>query len=141
MKIRTHCPCCDKVNYVNVNIEGFYKWQEENMPIQFALPELDPSEREMLKTGICPTCWDKMWSEDTEEDENLEEWDEEEDWEDWEDREDDLDNDLEDVFNLLINEDEEDPDIDPECNFVPEPEEVVASLATIIIMATMLPRK
>ncbi|MBQ2173702.1 MAG: hypothetical protein II453_01120 [Alphaproteobacteria bacterium] len=111
MKIRTHCPCCDKVNYVNVNIEGFYKWQEENMPIQFALPELDPSEREMLKTGICPTCWDKMWSEDTEEDENLEEWD------------------------------EEDPDIDPECNFVPEPEEVVASLATIIIMATMLPRK
>lgn len=137
MKIKTVCPICGKVSYVEVPVEGFYKWQEEGMPIQFALPELSANEREMLKTGICPTCWDKMWAEDTEEDEDFEEWDEEEDWED---REDDLDNDLEDLFDLLMNEDEEDPDIDPECNFVPEPEEEVDPMVAIIVMATMLPR-
>lgn len=62
MKIRTTCPICKKVNYVSVDEIGFMRWQEEGVLIQNALPELSAGEREMLMTGICPTCWDKMFS-------------------------------------------------------------------------------
>ena len=107
MKIKTVCPICGKVNYVEVPAEGFCKWQEEGMPIQFAMPELSANEREMLKTGICPTCWDKMWSEDTEEDED-EDFDEE-----------DLCGDLEDIFDFLMGGEDEDPDSTPSAILYP----------------------
>lgn len=58
LKIRTTCPLCGKVNYVEVSAIGFMRWQEEGVNIQNALPELSDNEREMLITGICPNCWD-----------------------------------------------------------------------------------
>lgn len=68
LKIKTTCPICKKVNYVEVNAVGFMRWQEEGVCIQNALPELSADEREMLKTGICPTCWDKMFEGEEEDD-------------------------------------------------------------------------
>lgn len=93
MKIKTTCPICKKVNYVSVNEIGFMRWQEEGVLIQNALPELDANEREMLMTGICPTCWDKMFS--------CPEDDEEEDFEEPED--DDLANELDDMVEEDID--------------------------------------
>lgn len=78
LKIRTTCPLCGKVNYVEVSAIGFMRWQEEGVNIQNALPELSDNERKMLKTGICPTCWDKMF-EDEDDDPDCDcEWVEEE---------------------------------------------------------------
>ena len=93
MKIKTTCPICKKVNYVSVDEIGFMRWQEEGILIQNALPELNAGEREMLKTGICPTCWDKMFS--------FPEDDEEEDFEEPED--DDLANEMDDMVEEDID--------------------------------------
>ena len=64
LKIKTTCPICNEVHYVMVDEIGFMRWQEEGEPIQFALPELSADDREMLLSGICPTCWDKMFGVD-----------------------------------------------------------------------------
>lgn len=57
------CPVCSNVNVVeNVSVEGITAWKT-GAPIQEALAHLSPDEREMLMTGICPTCWDKMFAE------------------------------------------------------------------------------
>ena len=63
MQVSTDCPQCDKMSLVRVSDEGFRAWRNGQL-IQLAMPELSPSEREMLVTGICPECWEKMWGED-----------------------------------------------------------------------------
>lgn len=63
------CPSCGGGNTVeNVPIGGITDWKGGE-PIQGALPDLTPNEREMLMTGICPECWDKMFA-----DGEAEEW-------------------------------------------------------------------
>jgi hypothetical protein len=60
------CPMCGAVNVVeNVDFDHFAAWRSGKR-IQNALPELTPSQREMLLTGTCETCWDKMWKESDE---------------------------------------------------------------------------
>lgn len=61
LKIRTTCPLCGKINYVEVSAIGFMRWQEEGVCIHKALPELSDNDRELLETGICPKCWDGMF--------------------------------------------------------------------------------
>jgi hypothetical protein len=46
--------------------------------IQNALPSLTSDEREALMTGMCPSCWEKMFAGTTEEDEDDMEADERE---------------------------------------------------------------
>jgi hypothetical protein len=40
--------------------EGFHNWQGGEL-IQNALPELTADERELLISGTCPSCWDRMF--------------------------------------------------------------------------------
>ena len=40
--------------------EGFHNWQGRAL-IQNALPELTADERELLISGTCPSCWDRMF--------------------------------------------------------------------------------
>jgi hypothetical protein len=63
-------------------------WQSRSQFAQDVFPELDAETRERFISGVCPPCWEEMYPEE-------EEYDEEED--DWTDRE---------LWN-------EDPDNDP----------------------------
>ena len=59
--IETRCPFCGKTAIVEVPTDGFIAWQG-GATVQRAFPNLDADTRERLVSGICPTCWDKMFS-------------------------------------------------------------------------------
>lgn len=58
--IVTTCPFCGHTNFIEVNESDYFDWDDGAL-IQNAFPYLSADEREMLKTGICPTCWEKMF--------------------------------------------------------------------------------
>lgn len=70
----TRCPFCGKGHEIEVNEIDYLDWQDGEHA-QNAFPYLSANEREMLISGICPDCWDKMfWQEEDEDsDENLDE--------------------------------------------------------------------
>ena len=62
--IVTHpCPFCGHSHEVEVNDMDYLDWQDGEL-VQDAFPYLSASERELLVSGICPTCWDKMFKTD-----------------------------------------------------------------------------
>ena len=63
----TQCPFCGRGNEVEVNEFDYFDWSEGELA-QDAFPYLSAAEREMLISGICPKCWDKMFREDEEPD-------------------------------------------------------------------------
>lgn len=65
--VETHCPCCGDNNAIFVNIEDYFDWHAGIRSTQEAFPYLDADEREMLISGMCPACWDKMFEIDDEE--------------------------------------------------------------------------
>jgi len=75
--ISTCCPFCGKENNVTVNSIDFEAW-ENGALIQDVMPYLSADEREALISGICPSCWDKMFP--PEEEEELEEEEEPEEF-------------------------------------------------------------
>jgi hypothetical protein len=48
--------------------QRFKRWLQDGTLIQDALPDLSPSEREVLMTGIDACEWDKEFSNDNDED-------------------------------------------------------------------------
>lgn len=66
--VRKNCPLCGKAHEVMVYAEDFDAWQNGDLLAQEAFPYLTVTEREILISGICPDCWDKMFSEEEEED-------------------------------------------------------------------------
>lgn len=64
--IVTHCPFCRKVNEVSTNEMDWLAW-ECGANAQDAFPYLSSAEREMVMSGICPTCWEQMIGEEEEE--------------------------------------------------------------------------
>jgi hypothetical protein len=46
-----------------VPTHGLIAWKE-GMLIQDAMPELSADERQLLISGTCGKCWDKMFQED-----------------------------------------------------------------------------
>ena len=67
MKIHCTCPMCKTERKVEVNFADYAKWVD-GATVQSAFPYLSADDREALISGICPTCWDKMFPEDDEED-------------------------------------------------------------------------
>ena len=63
----TQCPFCGHGNEVEVNEADYWDW-DDGVLAQDAFPYLSASEREMLISGICNQCWDKMFREDGEPD-------------------------------------------------------------------------
>ena len=55
-----YCPFCGKGQEVEVNEQDYWDWEDGTLA-QDAFPYLDPEEREVLISGICPTCWDSMF--------------------------------------------------------------------------------
>ena len=72
MEIYTSCPFCGKEAHVAVESADFEAWQNGAL-IQDVMWYLTPEERETLISGICPSCWDKMFP--PEEEEEPEEFD------------------------------------------------------------------
>ena len=57
------CPFCKKQSSFKIKsdiLESASYAIEHGARIQDALPQLTPSQRELLKTGICDKCWDSM---------------------------------------------------------------------------------
>jgi hypothetical protein len=63
------CPFCDEPHSVEVNASGFQRWAINGEYIQNALPELSNDDRELLMTGTCSECWDRVFPEEDEEEE------------------------------------------------------------------------
>lgn len=57
----TCCPMCGRGNEVEVNEMDYLDWSDGELA-QVAFPYLSNSEREMLISGICPTCWEIMFN-------------------------------------------------------------------------------
>ena len=57
----TRCPCCGCGNFIEVNEDDYDDWCDGKLA-QDAFPYLNADEREMLISGICPTCWGNMFS-------------------------------------------------------------------------------
>lgn len=52
--------CGEQQPLQGVTTEGLRQWQS-GVLIQNALPQTDPATREMLQSGLCPTCWDTLF--------------------------------------------------------------------------------
>lgn len=61
------CQTCRKKYEFLVDPEGFYKWREQGLYIQDALPDNTPEERELILNQICGKCWNEMFPDDDEE--------------------------------------------------------------------------
>jgi hypothetical protein len=51
---------CHKVSQIEVDADAFRFWRG-GTHIQTAFPEMSAPERERLKTGTHPKCWDTMF--------------------------------------------------------------------------------
>lgn len=65
-KIITSCPFCGHADAVFVNEDDYWDWQD-GVLVQDAFPYLSANEREMLISGCCSQCWDKMFPSEQEE--------------------------------------------------------------------------
>lgn len=60
--VSVDCPECRKTNEVKCRREGYLAWLEGTDLIQRAMPEVPKELREVLMTGICPSCWEKLFA-------------------------------------------------------------------------------
>ena len=73
VKVSVTCPFCGKESFLTLSANDFNAWQNGEL-VQNAFPYLDANERELLVSGICPDCWDKMFSSDDSDEDWEEEW-------------------------------------------------------------------
>ena len=57
------CRICNTKHIILVPAAGYFKWARGQAKIQHALPSLSDDERELLMSGICGRCFDKMFGE------------------------------------------------------------------------------
>ena len=57
------CVRCSQESAINASPRDVEAWSDGEL-IQDAMPYLDADQREMFISGICPTCWNKMFGED-----------------------------------------------------------------------------
>lgn len=74
--VETRCPFCGKTAVIEVPMDDYMAWLS-GATVQRAFPNLDADAREQLISGICPTCWDKMFNvpDDDEDDEDYDDCD------------------------------------------------------------------
>ncbi len=59
--LEVECPICHVQKMLFVAPEDYVRWQNGEL-IQDCFPYRSPDEREMLISGICPDCWEGMFS-------------------------------------------------------------------------------
>lgn len=60
VEISCVCTICGKGRIVKVSKIGYDRWLRGEL-IQNALPELSVDDRELLMSGICGECFDKLF--------------------------------------------------------------------------------
>lgn len=65
MIIHTDCDCGDWKD-IYVDEDSYKEWVNGKL-IQKCFPHMSSDDRERLITGICPECWDILFSEEQEE--------------------------------------------------------------------------
>ena len=55
--VEVTCPFCGKVSQLTIPTEGYTAWKLHGVLVQDAFPQLSAEDRELLISGICPTCW------------------------------------------------------------------------------------
>lgn len=67
--VRVRCVHCHKEYDILVNREDWDLYCSPNRPhVQAIFPYLSPADREMLISGMCAECWDKLFGDFDEED-------------------------------------------------------------------------
>lgn len=68
MTFRKYITCrhCGRSVPVDLPLEGYLAWRHGLMHIQDAMPQVPAGDRELLKSGICEPCFDKLFKEDDE---------------------------------------------------------------------------
>lgn len=62
-ELKVQCRMCRKTHSLMVGIEDYFMFEMPNRPhIQDIFPYLTPAERELLISGTCGECWEKMFS-------------------------------------------------------------------------------
>lgn len=62
--VKRRCPICRGITEVEVYEDDYREFENSDKLIQDIFPYLSPSAREILITGICPTCWNNMFNEE-----------------------------------------------------------------------------
>lgn len=57
------CQVCGETSSVEVRRVDHHRWKAGDL-IQQAFPEMPADQRELLQTGIHPTCWNTLFGED-----------------------------------------------------------------------------
>lgn len=58
------CPICKKAHQITLTNEqdtALWEWEHGYGAIQELLPDLNPVEREFLKSGYCPDCQEELF--------------------------------------------------------------------------------
>lgn len=61
--VEVECIMCHTKHTILVPVGGYTQWAKGQAKIQEALPGLTDDERELLVSGICGQCFDKMFAE------------------------------------------------------------------------------
>lgn len=68
MTVVAVCPFCGTETEIAVSASDYFDWMNGEL-VQNAFPYLSANEREAFVSGICSSCWDKMFSSSEEEEE------------------------------------------------------------------------
>lgn len=60
IELKKACVCCHKFVTLNVKPADLVAY-ERGAHAQEAFPYLEPSQREVLISGVCPDCWNNMF--------------------------------------------------------------------------------
>lgn len=56
------CLYCGRISFLKIDAEAYDAWAVQRVNIRDAFPDLTPDQRELIKTGIHPGCWDALFS-------------------------------------------------------------------------------
>jgi hypothetical protein len=58
------CTVCGNTSKMFVDETAFYQWKSREILIQQAFPDMSLGDRELMKTGFHPECWDSLFTEE-----------------------------------------------------------------------------
>lgn len=68
MTVNKTCMVCNKTHAIEIDQDAFVRWMQGEL-IQNVAPELSDDDRELLISGVCGPCFDEVFGEDEEDDE------------------------------------------------------------------------
>jgi len=64
--VNCRCPLCGNISTVTCDDDAYQEYVNTPTPIQDIFPDMDPSTREMLISGMCLPCQEAFFDEDNE---------------------------------------------------------------------------